>query len=170
MRNGIAYRLPPLVPRISGTGYSFWRTPTPTEAGNDVAILTTKDGGPAEIGKRAYRPDGSLQGQTLSQQVRFPTPRSTDGDKGTRTAEGAAKELERGKNVDLGVFVKMWPTMTVVSAEHPGQVKRKDGQQTCLSMEVNQVDGTSGALNPQWVEWLMGFPIEWTDCEDSETQ
>ena len=20
-----------------------------------------------------------------------------------------------------------------------------------------------GALNPQWVEWLMGFPIGWTD-------
>ena len=22
------------------------------------------------------------------------------------------------------------------------------------------------ALNPQWVEWLMGFPIGWTDLED----
>ena len=27
MRSGIAYRLPPLVPRISGTGSSLWRTP-----------------------------------------------------------------------------------------------------------------------------------------------
>jgi DNA (cytosine-5)-methyltransferase 1 len=67
-------------------------------------------------------------------------------------------------------YQHMWPTMTVVSAEHPGRVKRKDGQQTCLSMEVNRVDETSGALNPTWVEWLMGFPLGWTDCEDSETQ
>lgn len=35
----------------------------------------------------------------------WPTPRATDGDKGTRTAEGAARELARGKNVDLGVFI-----------------------------------------------------------------
>jgi hypothetical protein len=27
-----------------------------------------------------------------------------------------------------------------------------------------------GQLNPTWVEWLMGFPIGWTDCEVSETQ
>lgn len=27
----------------------------------------------------------------------------------------------------------------------------------------------AGALNPAWVEWLMGFPIGWTDCESSET-
>jgi len=22
-----------------------------------------------------------------------------------------------------------------------------------------------GSLNPTWVEWLMGFPLGWTDCE-----
>ena len=27
----------------------------------------------------------------------------------------------------------------------------------------------SGQLNPVWVEWLMGYPAGWTDCEDSET-
>jgi hypothetical protein len=27
-----------------------------------------------------------------------------------------------------------------------------------------------GQLNPMWVEWLMGFPLGWTDLEDSETQ
>jgi hypothetical protein len=26
-----------------------------------------------------------------------------------------------------------------------------------------------GRLNPQFVEWLMGFPIGWTDCDASET-
>jgi hypothetical protein len=23
-----------------------------------------------------------------------------------------------------------------------------------------------GQLNPTWVEWLMGFPLGWTDLED----
>lgn len=26
--------------------------------------------------------------------------------------------------------------------------------------------GNGGKLNPMWVEWLMGFPIGWTDLED----
>lgn len=26
-----------------------------------------------------------------------------------------------------------------------------------------------GTLNPQWVEWLMGWPIGWTDCDASAT-
>jgi DNA (cytosine-5)-methyltransferase 1 len=27
-----------------------------------------------------------------------------------------------------------------------------------------------GSLNPTWVEWLMGFPLEWTACEAWETR
>jgi hypothetical protein len=26
--------------------------------------------------------------------------------------------------------------------------------------------GNGGKLNPAWIEWLMGFPIGWTDLED----
>jgi len=29
--------------------------------------------------------------------------------------------------------------------------------------------GNGGKLNPRWVEWLMGFPLGWTDLEASET-
>jgi hypothetical protein len=27
-----------------------------------------------------------------------------------------------------------------------------------------------GSLNPMWVEWLMGFPLEWTVLDASATQ
>jgi hypothetical protein len=27
----------------------------------------------------------------------------------------------------------------------------------------------NGALNPTWVEWLMGFPLGWTDLAASAT-
>lgn len=30
-------------------------------------------------------------------------------------------------------------------------------------------EGRRGPLNPPWVEWLMGYPIGWTDLEDSAT-
>jgi hypothetical protein len=29
-------------------------------------------------------------------------------------------------------------------------------------------NGATGQLNPAWVEWLMGYPIGWTDLKDSE--
>ncbi len=29
--------------------------------------------------------------------------------------------------------------------------------------------GFGGQLNPTWVEWLIGFPIGWSDLKDSET-
>ena len=28
----------------------------------------------------------------------------------------------------------------------------------------------NGRMSPMWVEWLMGFPQQWTDLEDSETR
>jgi hypothetical protein len=34
---------------------------------------------------------------------------------------------------------------------------------------VHQVEAPPpGSLNPQWVEWLMGYPAGWTDLEPSE--
>jgi hypothetical protein len=39
-----------------------------------------------------------------------------------------------------------------------------DGLQTV----VKKLEG-GGTLNPMWVEWLMGFPAEWTALKDSET-
>jgi hypothetical protein len=29
---------------------------------------------------------------------------------------------------------------------------------------VSLHDQVGGSLNPTWVEWLMGFPLGWTDC------
>lgn len=33
----------------------------------------------------------------------------------------------------------------------------------------NLNDQIGGQLNPTWVEWLMGFPIGWTELNASET-
>lgn len=67
----------------------------------------------------------------------FPTPKATDGDKGTRTLDGAIKEFERGKNVDLGMVVKMWPTPR---AANPGSRVNGNGGKI-LSEEVLIAEG-----------------------------
>jgi hypothetical protein len=60
------------------------------------------------------------------------------------------------------------PTLTVVSAEHPGRIRIKPDQQDCLSAAVARRDGhlIGGQLNPEWTAWFMGFPALWTDLED----
>lgn len=46
-----------------------------------------------------------------------------------------------------------------------GQRKRYENPaRTC-----NLNDQIGGQLNPTWVEWLMGFPLGWTDLNASET-
>jgi hypothetical protein len=57
----------------------------------------------------------------------------------------------------------MLPTPTVQDASNNGG----PSQYSRNSLPLNAV--VSGALNPQWVEWLMGFPDGWTDLSASET-
>jgi hypothetical protein len=44
--------------------------------------------------------------------------------------------------------------------------RRAKRKQIMLSQTVSEI---SGALNPEWVEWLMGWPIGWTDLKPLET-
>ena len=69
---------------------------------------------------------------------------------------------------------KYWPTPSAGDDRDRGnlstpaiQRRAEKGKQLNLSMVVSE---TSGALNPTWVEWLMGFPTGHTDLNPSETQ
>jgi len=44
----------------------------------------------------------------------------------------------------------------------------RDGPQRNLENAIAEADHSAigGKVNPAWVEWLMGFPPGWTDCED----
>jgi hypothetical protein len=112
MLNGSVYRRPPLVPRISGTGSSFWPTPRYQERGS-------------------YQAKGDQAWLTLTGAVRlYPTPTAM--------------------NKTGGAALCKWG----------GSGARERLRQIISETEIN------GALNPMWVEWLMGFPLGWTDLED----
>ncbi len=72
-----------------------------------------------------------------------------------------------GKKIQVGLesAVRKWPTMlTTPSADDTGHRQKPYAQGgEALSHQIG------GQLNPTWVEWLMGFPLGWTDLEDSET-
>jgi DNA (cytosine-5)-methyltransferase 1 len=178
----------------------------------------------------------------------FPTPKSTDGDKGTRTLNGVKKELKRGHGIDLPAHVQLYPTPRSCSGKRSGGANRSEfyriwdmpktqetktmegaqngtnqeheidlpilallyptptvnGNHNCSGASKNSENGLAtlaklyptptandaknnnppsqktengrhsdqlnviagGALNPAWVEWLMGFPIGWTDLSN----
>ena len=58
---------------------------------------------------------------------------------------------------------KMFPTPT--ANEDAAGTPNGKMQKMLGNCEEVRSQGT-GTLNPMWVEWLMGFPIGWTDLED----
>ena len=70
----------------------------------------------------------------------------------------------------FGSSPEMWPTAT--ARDYKGgrtpETLAKAGRNETNSLPdaVNAQMGRTGSLNPQWVEWLMGYPEGWTDLED----
>ena len=47
-----------------------------------------------------------------------------------------------------------------------GRDVRKSQGKVAAMLPTQETDlQVGGQLNPQWVEWLMGFPIGWTDLD-----
>ncbi|QDP50966.1 MAG: hypothetical protein Tp136DCM211861_11 [Prokaryotic dsDNA virus sp.] len=64
----------------------------------------------------------------------------------------------------------MWPTPAASDNRDRGhmgmpsiQRRMEKGKQLNLSMVISQ---KSGSLNPNWVEWLMGYPVGYTDLNN----
>lgn len=90
----------------------------------------------------------------------LPTPRQQDAKHATATDY----ELSRDRQYDL-LHVRLaresWPTPTKSDATGgPGNSGRSGGVNLRTAVRDS---GERGPLNPTWVEWLMGFPIGWTD-------
>ena len=81
----------------------------------------------------------------------------------------AEAEAILGKSVwkAQGKLPEKWRTPTAADAYTHSM---KSSQQKPGSRHsLNLPSAVGGKLNPTWVEWLMGFPLGWTDLEDSET-
>jgi hypothetical protein len=73
----------------------------------------------------------------------------------------------------------MWPTPMASEGRQGWQDRSrgKAGTEESLSTVILKGEGRTtdqdptagGQLNPTWVEWLMGFPLGWTDCEHLAT-
>lgn len=70
-----------------------------------------------------------------------------------------------------GKLPKMYPTPTArdwKSGDASQKTLKKNSRP--LNEVIKSNESQPGQLNPNWVEWLMGWPIGWTDCEPVETE
>jgi hypothetical protein len=134
-----------------------------------------KNGNPPEhANQRLYdKYTGRLVQDGLSQFVKmFPTPDANCGNRGP-AKDPAATHRPSGaqRQMTINDAVKMWPTPTSIS---PAKNGYNEAGNSCglvaIRKRISDEDSqATGQLNPMWVEWLMGFPLGWTDLEDSET-
>lgn len=78
------------------------------------------------------------------------------------------KNMDTSNQQMLSKQVKMWPTPTAhlgKEGAYPAEYTRKTRSLTAVAMESEQKPHSSGFLNPEWVEWLMGVPTGWTDLD-----
>ena len=111
--------------------------------------------------KNAHNPT-SLIGKSIPV---MPTP--TVGDSRNSANRTANRNTDtHNDGTTLVDFVRMYPTPSSVQGNQVGRWDEWGGAD-------NPFRGTQtgrGAVNPEFVEWMMGFPQGWTDCEPWEMQ
>ena len=148
----------------SGKCYQRQMSEHPTSGGESglLPAMTVSRRGNKSYGPNAkYRP--SLQ--EMAEKGRWPTPTSRDW-----KAPGPNGRWRMGKlQLDtLDRAVQHWPTPTVqMSRPDMNRQNRPASGSDDLGSVIKKQTG--GQLNPTWVEWLMGFPLGWTDLKPSET-
>jgi hypothetical protein len=156
-RNGIAYQRPPSAPLTDAIASGLWPTPD-ANCGERFGTL-----------KRGPRASGAKRHVSINDAARmWPTPCAEDA-KNVPYQKG-----KRGKRYPmlLGAVSpsRMWATPTARDFRSPGTPDRLERARRESSRGQPLTEEVGGQLNPTWVEWLMGYPLGWTDCGDSGTR
>lgn len=158
MRDGVLSELLTLERPTAANDAGLWPTPNVPNGGRSCAHVTDWRG---TDGRTAYHNGKKVQ-VGLEHAARYwPTPTVS----GNHNRKGASANSGDG----LSTAVKTWPTPTVNDSKNctlpPSQVKHDNIPGALL----RDGEKAGGALNPTWVEWLMGWPIGWTDLKPLAT-
>ena len=143
MQNGALYQLPILVQTISVKEFG-------SEPNNETFFHTPNTTGL----------DGGSNGRkALKKRMQLPTPTSSIGGANHNSPTTIA-----GKRfgMNLAGYAQKWPTPTAHNAKEINAPSEANRNTPTLAAQVG------GTLNPTWVEWLMGWPLGWTDLKPLE--
>lgn len=153
--DGQCWELPTLAPPTSATGSGLW---VPTPCATDARPITGGNLYVTETGTvRHMRPDGKSSNRGLAASAAmWPTPTVC----GNYNRKGAS--ATSGDGLATAVLKCATPTARDWRSGKASQATH-DRNSRPLSEQIG------GLLNPTWVEWLMGWPIGWTDLKHSAT-
>ena len=157
-RNGSVYRHPTAERPISGIGAGLWQT------------IVADDSADRANGKWNSRGEPKLSAQVLHPE-HWPTPTVC----GNYNRKGAS--ATSGDGLATAVTQRTWPTATATATASKGWSPNHNRAMTDdrLDYSVERESFRPGQqtppmrLNPEWVEWLMGWPIGHTALEPLAT-
>lgn len=145
--------------RLSGqctdeTGFGLWATP------NTFDHLPVRDSDKCTNQKKRM---GRARSGNLREQVIYPIMHPTP------TCQDAKNNFNKSgikrNSFRLSTLVCLYPT--VLDSERNYRISGDTQTAKCLSgivrREAIEKGHETGQLNPDWVEWLMGYPVGWTN-------
>lgn len=194
MRSGALWERLMLALPTRGIGSGFWRTPDTGAVGTSGLLKQGHDvranGQRVQVrlvdqvknkrlcptptvddANNVSRKSGQFQSLTrfVMEPAMFPTPTSALGLGGNTCRSGKRKD-----ELLLGGLVKKFPgkfgTPRASDCKGSGPVGSKSHAHMLgrgYLCAQTATDDSGGSLNPMWVEWLMGWPLGWTDCAKS---
>ena len=190
MQGGVLWELMTLERPTDVSASGYWRTPDTGAGGiiSDKALDELANG-------NWKRPSGSLKQLRLQDQVRHPQLWPTPTVCGNNNRKGLSKTSgdglatvvlmyptpncsgmdggsnSRKANKRRGIHQKLYPTP--MAHDSKAAIHLRSNHQNGLGEVVHGGELTlptkKARLNPNWVEWLMGWPIGWTDSKPLAT-
>ena len=196
MQNGIVYPVPQLVGYTEEIAYGSsqdlrWPIPRVSDTeGGLVKNVEVEDGKFSRKNKKGVRWGVTLKDAVnhIEEQKRdmWATPNTLD-HMPPRSKEAMERQFattRKGRtkpsNLREQVHPDMWPTpraaigMHMKLTENMAKLRHKKYLETEVAYkfwstkEQKQIEKKPGHLNPEWVEWLMGYPEDYTLIEDEE--
>lgn len=153
MRNGESYPRQIPVLHTSANESGLWQTPVADDAIERKAGKWNSRGEPK-----------------LSAEVKlFPTPCAIDAGSGRINKSPSPGAAER-PTLAMMARKNLWPTPTAGNSHASGRLDEWGGSRSRERMRsLVTTQELTGLLNPDWEEWLMGWPIGWTALKPLET-
>ena len=164
MRGGECWEQTPLVHPTKESAFGF-AVPTPVASdgttgsviGKNDSFYETKTGMPRKVNQNGK--DGSVGLGRLVQM--WPTPDANCGQRGTQPNWTPKRKSGQPAQYTINQAVRdrMYPTPTAHNAKECASPSEYNRNTPTLATHAG------GKLNPTWVEWLMGWPLAWTDLK-----
>ena len=154
MRDGVLSERMTLERPTTANDAGLWPTPNVPNGGRSCAHVTDWRGAD---GRTAYHNGKKVQVGLEHAAKHWPTPTASLGTKGGRVTPRKSRE---GWTLIEAVSQRAYATPTARDW--------RSGKASQATMERNSrplSEQVGGSLNPTWVEWLMGWPLGWTDLK-----